>query len=394
MQPEAPGQTEPISPPQPRPLAEAFVPAVLVVLGGPLVVGWTLSGMLGGWTCSDAAYVFDLVDLMFNRWLLPALGLTLVLQCRSLDLSVWMGFALGSAVGAAAVGAGAHPVAALAAVLAAGAALGLVNAAAVTLARVPGVVATGVSSLACYGVAWLLTGGQAMRVNPEGLVIWSGANWPMRLTAGLYIVAMLTVLFLARLRHRVGLSRRSALAAAMVGSGVLSALGGLCWLARSGQAPPPSWRLIDLRVVAAAALAGAVVLRGPGRNLLAGVFLPPAMLVATVWQYQVWDVPDCPVAVSLLALTGMVLAAQWGLARSAGAGAVGRVLCPALAAGGIAIVAVTVIPLPQAWRGGLVGRNSNTILSVAGAAVWLAGTAGALLWRRKRAPAGPAPGPA
>lgn len=386
MQGEAGGQAEPISPPQPGRHVELYVAALLAVVGAPLIVGSTLSGILGGWTCSQAAYVFDLVDLMLSRWLLPALGLVLVLRCRSVDLSVWMGFALGSAVGAAVVGAGGHPVAALAAVVATGLALGLLNAAAVTLARVPALVATALSALACYGVAWLLTGGQALNVSPEGLAIWSGPNWPTRLTAGLYVATMLTALVLIRLSHRAGLSRRSALAAAMVGSGVLSALGGLCWLARSGQAPAPTWRLIDLSVIAAAVLAGAVVFRGPGRSLLAGVLLPPAMLVATVWQFQVWDVPDCPVAVSGLALTGMVLAAQWAFVRSAGAGAVRHLLCPALAAGGIAVVAVSVLPLP-------LGRHSAAILGAAGAAVWLAGSACALLRRRKGASAGPAPGP-
>jgi hypothetical protein len=93
------------------------------------------------------------------------------------------------------------------------------------------------------------------------------------------------------------------------------------------------------------------------------------------------------VAVNLLALTGMVLAAQWAFVRSAGADADPHLLFPALAAGGIAVVAASVLPLP-------LGRHAAAILGAAGAALWLAGSACALLWPRKGAPAGPAPGPA
>ena len=35
---------------------------------------------------------------MFNPWVLAALGMVLVLRHRSLDLSVWMAFSLGSVV--------------------------------------------------------------------------------------------------------------------------------------------------------------------------------------------------------------------------------------------------------------------------------------------------------
>jgi hypothetical protein len=164
----------------------------------------------------------------------------------------------------------------------------------------------------------------------------------------------------------------------LAGSGVLSAMGGLCWVAKSGQLPRQLFLIEDLRVVAAVALAGAVALRGPGRGLLAAVLLPPAMLLATIWRQWVWDVATVDFAVNLVVLTVAVLGAQWAMAQAAGPEKSPPQQRAALAMFlGIIALAATARDLP---------RGARTVLRVAGAGAWLIGLAAALLlsWRRRR----------
>ncbi len=365
------GQLEPTTPSAPPATGagETFVVVLLIVLTALMIPPWAESG---------TEYVPDFLGQMFNPWLLPALGLLWVVRCGGLDLSVWIGFGLGSVVAGSIANAGGNPALVLAGVIAAGLVLGSVNAAAVVAGRLPTWGATGITAVVGLSVVARLAGGLPARLEGASLLSWSGPTGPLFLAGAAYIIALLSAVLGWRLWTRAALSDRAALAAALAGSGVLSAMGGLCWVAKSGQLPRQLFLIEDLRVVAAVALAGAVALRGPGRGLLTAVLLPPAMLLATIWRQWVWDVAAVGFAVNLLVLTGTVLGAQWAIAQAAGTenNRPQRRAAMAMFLGIIALAA-TARELP---------RGARTVLRVAGAGAWLVGLAAALLlsWRRRR----------
>lgn len=344
-------------------LGETFVLVLVAFLSGVLLPAWADSG---------TEYVPDFLGQMVNPWILPALGLLWVVRCGSVDFSVWVVFALGWAVSGAIVAAGGHAALALAAVAALGLAAGGINAAAVVVARLPGWGATGITALVGLSAASALVGRVSPAADAAVLRRWAGVHGPIWLAGSVYILALLVVLLGATRSRRGDLSHPSAMAAALLGSGLLSALGGLCGLARWGQMPLHVHLVGDLRLVAAVVLSGAVVLRGPRRGLLAAILLPPSMLLATVWRQRVWDLPSSTVAVNVLMLAGMALGAQWAM-MPARPGRLRPRRWPAAAALlGIVAVALTA------------GELSNTTaraLRLLGAGLWLAGMAAAVVGR-------------
>jgi uncharacterized membrane protein YidH (DUF202 family) len=93
-------------------------------------------------------------------------------------------------------------------------------------------------------------------------------------------------------------------------SGALSALSGVCWLIDAGQAPLPTRLVDELSIPVAAILAGAMIFRGEGRTKLAIICLPPAMLLANVWELMVWPITYRGYSACLAILGGLVLLTQ------------------------------------------------------------------------------------
>ena len=90
----------------------------------------------------------------------------------------------------------------------------------------------------------------------------------------------------------------------------LAAAGGVLWLLDNDRATVPSRPIGDLRVPVAALLAGAWLLKGPHRTLLAGICLPPALMLATAWQQSGWGLEHQGYSLQLLLLlAGAVLMA-------------------------------------------------------------------------------------
>ncbi len=308
-----------------------------------------------------------------NPWLLPALGLGWVLASGGVDLSVWVVFGLGSVVAARIAAAGAPPLAMLAGATAVGVAVGTVHAAAVGCLRLPSWGVTLITAIVGASVVSAAAGGKILALEMSGGDTWPGATRPVMLTATFYAVAMLAALLLGEGRRPARKDRPLALASALSASAVLSALGGLCWLVRSGWTPRPGYLVADLRAAAAAVLAGAVILTAPGRKLVAGVLLVPAMLLVTIWRQSVWYTPALPAETNLVLLMAMALAGQCAWRSSwRGRGPAGK-LWAGLAAAGIVALAASAWdaprPLPAVLRWGGVGMWGVGI--GAAAAGWL-----------------------
>jgi hypothetical protein len=89
---------------------------------------------------------------------------------------------------------------------------------------------------------------------------------------------------------------------ALIVGGALAAAGGVLWLMDNDRATVPTWPIGDLRIPAAAMLAGALLLKGPRRTLLAGMCLPPAFMLATAWRQTGWGLECQGYSLQLLLL--------------------------------------------------------------------------------------------
>jgi ribose/xylose/arabinose/galactoside ABC-type transport system permease subunit len=273
--------------------------------------------LLPAWLASGASYLSDVLGQMVSPLLLPALGVALVMQRRRLDLSVWVTYALGSAVAARMLPD--HVALAVVTVLAVGLAVGLVNAVLVAGLKLPcWPVTLLVATLGAIAFRFLTGGREIALAKPCHLIEWATVSQPVALTGIAYIAALLLGLLASGERaQRKGYLL--ALGSTLVLSSVLSAWGGLCWFIHLGVTPMRAEVVGDLRVAAAAVLCGAVVMRGLGRALLAAAMLPVALLACTIWRQMVWDVPGLPWPVQLLLLIPVVLAMQVVLLKTADA---------------------------------------------------------------------------
>lgn len=282
----------------------------------------------------------DLYGLMLHPLILPALGLFWCLRRGMIDLSVWAVFAVSAAVAAHVAMSGFHPAVLLLAAMAVGIAFGGVNALLVRLTRAPAWMLTLLTATLAVGLQTLLVGRNSMHV-PSGLL--------GRLTGSHQSLLTIGAFFLVAVLITGALSQRKGGPADLFCSGLFSALGGLCWLARSSEVPHLPYPVDDPRVAAAAVMAGAVVLLSDSRFLLTLVFLPPAMLLASLWRYMVWDIPSSHYAWGVVILTGMVLAAQWPLRRW-----MDRPVRPLLIASGIGLAGILVTAGAAYWPSGAV----------------------------------------
>lgn len=161
----------------------------------------------------------SLVDIAFRSspLILSAFGLTLIIATAGIDLSVGSIAALSAAAATTALASGAGVFGAVAAALAAGAFVGICNAALVTLLGLQPIIATLISMVTARGVAQLLLGGQIVPITNEAFA-WIGTGALFGLPFAVWFTMAVT-LFLG-----VGLRRTSAaLFIEAVGSNALAA---------------------------------------------------------------------------------------------------------------------------------------------------------------------------
>jgi ribose/xylose/arabinose/galactoside ABC-type transport system permease subunit len=372
--------------------------------------------------------VAEVVDRLTSCYLLPTLAFCLVLRRRRIDLSVWAIFALGGVTMAWLINRGvAAPWAMLVGVLL-GATLGLLAGVAIVRLRAASLVATALTGLLAMGICAALGSGRAVPVAESTFHAWylevevsveagvsdtpssshqATPRAPIRehrpappavtrmlIAASGYALAMLALVVVRiRQRHHGSAPEDAphAVLATLAASGALAALGGAAWLVEHNSAPVATRLVGDLQVPAAALLAGALLLVGPGRTLLMGLCLPAALLAASVWRQELtypavlrsWGY-EAPSA--MLAL--MVLSVHVGMLWWRGMAGRGRWLTVAfwaLALGGLLVTALQTVWASYALR---------HILHTIGVPAWLLGAGGLLVCRASLGlRAGPDPQP-
>lgn len=371
-------------------LRDTFGIAMLVLL---------IVAILFVWEGGDAdRYLNDIPGQIASPCMLLAMGFLLALRCGAIDLSVWTVGGLGGLVAARAINADISPGTAIILAGAVGLAVGAFSGAMVVMARIPSVVVTLLVAIAISWAAQSVIDGPGVRVADDTFAEWriiqnvpidangkqvsvdeavavQQATIPLLVTrmlivAGLYAATMFVLLgFDTTARHGVKVGRRLPLFAAMCASGLLSAVGGAMWLIDYSVAPVPTRIIGDMRVIAAALLAGGLLFVGRGRTMLAGICLPVAVLIATVWRQEVWALEIHGYAFQLLILAGMMIVAHLAVIELADPS--NTKTKPRLAAAILCGAGVVVVALAAA----AVDITSHELLHVAGCSVWALGAA-------------------
>ncbi|WP_157016421.1 ABC transporter permease [Mesorhizobium xinjiangense] len=175
---------------------------------------------------------------------LLAIGMTLVIATKGIDLSVGAVMAICGAVAAAAITSGMGLVATLALALGAGLACGLWNGLLVSVLGIQPIVATLILMVAGRGIAQLITEGAILTFSNEGLIfIGSGAFFSVPMPVLIWVLAGALVALVVRrsalgmLIEAIGINRRAStlaginarvlLIAVYMASGLCAALAGI-----------------------------------------------------------------------------------------------------------------------------------------------------------------------
>ncbi len=374
-----------------------------------LLLGLTLATFPAWQGAGSGRYLGEIAGQMVSYGLLLALGFALALRCGAIDLSVWACAGIGGLAGAWSINAGVAPAAALLIAGVCGLAVGAFNGAVVAWLKMPSVVVTLVVAVVITWAAGSFTETRSVPVpdrtfagwhlvkkvvieeqgrgrldeqpSTKGELVMMESAQPlsrtrMLLVAAVYAAVMFTMMALEMAEKRgVAFSERGRLFTALCVSGGVSALGGAFWLIEYSAAPVPTRPIGDLRVVAAAVLAGGAFFAGRGRGMLVGICLPVAMLLATIWQQEVWALEFRGYSLQLLILTGMTVTAHLAMVEAVKP-KVGiwplRIASVTLAVAGILSLAVSAAATSQA---------AHDMLHGLGLGLWLAGAIVLLLAR-------------
>jgi simple sugar transport system permease protein len=268
-----------------------------------------------------AQYLDNVPGQMTSTYLLLALGFALALRCGAVDLSVWAVAGAGGVATATLMSLGAPMPAAFAAAGVVGVAVGAIHGLAVVRWRLPSVLVTAATGIGLVLLLDLGLGGGAVEV-PRGSfeALRNALPFPplllgrMLIVAGIYAAVMLVLLTADAVRRQVSRpDRQRELWLALAASGGLAGLAGACGLIDYPVASAPNFPIGDLRVVAAAVLAGGAMLGGRGRTMLMGLSLPLALLTATIWRQEVALLFYGIVEVNILILIGMAIVAHMAI---------------------------------------------------------------------------------
>ncbi|HUF63056.1 MAG TPA: ABC transporter permease [Verrucomicrobiales bacterium] len=237
------------------------------------------------------------IAVQSSKIILVAIGMTLVIATKGVDLSVGSVMAISGSTAAVLAAAGASFPSLFAASLAAGAAVGLTNGLLVAGLRIQPIVATLIFMVLGRGVAMLIAGGQPRPIQNETLLfLGSGHFWILPLPPLLALAALLATaavvrftplgLFIAAAGSNETAARLAGLPAARIKalvytfSGIAAACAGLIAAARVETADPSRLgELVELDAIFAVVVGG-TALTG-GRFSLAGS-LAGALLIQTL----------------------------------------------------------------------------------------------------------------
>jgi simple sugar transport system permease protein len=205
--------------PRPRPLAHFFSRPQVIALAAVLLVNWALFPGFFTITWQDGRFFGSLIDVL-NRGApvaILAIGMTMVIATKGVDLSVGAVMAISGATAATLVSNGIPAPVAVLAALGTGLLCGLWNGILVTLLDIQPIIATLVLMVAGRGLAQLITEGYIVTFSDPLLIFigtgsFLGLPMPVVIAAVLMILATLIVrrTALGLLIEAVGVNRSAA----------------------------------------------------------------------------------------------------------------------------------------------------------------------------------------
>lgn len=205
--------------PRPRPLAHFFTRPQVIALAAVLLVNWALFHGFFTITWQDGRFFGSLIDVL-NRGApvaILAIGMTMVIATKGVDLSVGAVMAISGATAATLVSNGIPAPVAVLAALGTGLLCGLWNGILVTLLDIQPIIATLVLMVAGRGLAQLITEGYIVTFSDPLLIFigtgsFLGLPMPVVIAAVLMILATLIVrrTALGLLIEAVGVNRSAA----------------------------------------------------------------------------------------------------------------------------------------------------------------------------------------
>jgi simple sugar transport system permease protein len=205
--------------PRPRPLAHFFTRPQVIALAAVLLVNWALFPGFFTITWQDGRFFGSLIDVL-NRGApvaILAIGMTMVIATKGVDLSVGAVMAISGATAATLVSNGIPAPVAVLAALGTGLLCGLWNGILVTLLDIQPIIATLVLMVAGRGLAQLITEGYIVTFSDPLLIFigtgsFLGLPMPVVIAAVLMILATLIVrrTALGLLIEAVGVNRSAA----------------------------------------------------------------------------------------------------------------------------------------------------------------------------------------
>lgn len=205
--------------PRPRPLTTFFTRPQVIALAAVLFVNWLLFPGFFSITWQDGRFFGSLIDVL-NRGApvaILAIGMTMVIATKGVDLSVGAVMAISGATAATLVTSGIPAPIAVAAALGTGLLCGLWNGILVTVLEIQPIIATLVLMVAGRGLAQLITEGYIVTFSDPLLIFigtgsFLGFPMPVIIAATLMIAATLIVrrTALGLLIEAVGVNRSAA----------------------------------------------------------------------------------------------------------------------------------------------------------------------------------------
>ena len=222
-----------------------------------------------------------------------AMGQLLVIVTRGIDLSVGATVALSSVVGSLVFASEDSGVAVIAAILATGLVIGLVNGAVFVFGRVPHPFIVTLATLSVVrGLALLLADGRSKYGMPDAVVFLGGGSigWLPHSALVVAGVALAVALLQSRLvwgrwiyavggnpeaARRTGIPTRAVLVSVYTVCGFAAGIGGLLTAGRTASGSPNFGGLLELDAIAAVIIGGAAFAGGRGHvgNALIGAFV-------------------------------------------------------------------------------------------------------------------------
>lgn len=369
-------------------------------MGAALIIALT-AVLLAGWRVDERRHFTEVVGQMYSFTLVGALAFSLALRSGAIDLSVWATAALGGAAAVLVARTGAGAGATFAAAGAAGLIVGAIHGLLVARLRLPSLVVTLVTgAIIVWALRWAFDGRQ-IAAPAESFAAWlarlptqaPGRAWlpwtgrppvvlRMLLVAAIYlaVLAGLAVVDLIQamvMRGRNKHHPRAGLFASLCASGLLAGLAGGVWLAEHGWSPVPTKVIGDLRICAAAILAGAALFAGQARTPLVVLALPATALAATIWRMEVAHLPAGGHYLQVVLLIGMTIVTHLTILELIQTRGRGRAIVPAAAAAALTAGGIIVF----AAAGGREMLWSRRLCHLAGLSAWMAGAITLILCR-------------